>query len=275
MQLATKFGRHSSAIRRDRPLTEDEMRAAAPSIFAPGKHDSRSERYTYIPTIEIVRGMQKEGFEPFMVGQGRSHVEGKAPFTKHIVRFRRPDDITKSDGAPEIVQINAHDGTAAHQLLAGYIKWLCMNSMVVGEQFADVRVQHKGDIVGQVIQGAYTILDETVRVTDSRDAMRAVQLAAPEQSAFARAALRLRYEEHSPIEPAQLLTPRRFEDRPGDLWSVFNRVQENMIQGGLEGRTVGNRATRTRAINGIDQNTALNRGLWTLAEEMRRLKSMN
>ena len=30
---------------------------------------------------------------------------------------------------------------------------------------------------------------------------------------------------------------------------------------------------RTREINGIDQNTAINRALWTLAEEMKNLKT--
>ena len=34
----------------------------------------------------------------------------------------------------------------------------------------------------------------------------------------------------------------------------------------------GNR-TKTRPIQGIDQNVQLNRGLWVLAEEMRKLKA--
>jgi hypothetical protein len=54
------------------------MRAAAPSIFALGKHASRSDRYTYIHTIEVLRGLRKEDFEPFMVAQGASRIEGKA-----------------------------------------------------------------------------------------------------------------------------------------------------------------------------------------------------
>ena len=60
---------HPRAAQR-RPLSEDQMRQAAPSIFADGKHASRSERYTYIPTIDVLRGLRREGFEPFMVAQG-------------------------------------------------------------------------------------------------------------------------------------------------------------------------------------------------------------
>ena len=86
--LATRFARNSRVLRADAPLSEDQMRSAAPSVFAEGKHASRSKRYTYIPTIDVLRGLRKEGFEPFMVAQGQSRVEGKAEFTRHMIRMR-------------------------------------------------------------------------------------------------------------------------------------------------------------------------------------------
>ena len=86
--LATRFARNVNVLRSATPLAEEQMRRAAPSIFAAGKHASRSERYTYIPTIEVLRGLKTEGFEPFMVAQGRSRIEGKAEYTKHLIRMR-------------------------------------------------------------------------------------------------------------------------------------------------------------------------------------------
>ena len=74
--LATRFARNTFVVRSETPLADDQMRQAAPSIFAAGKHESRSERYTYIPTIEVLRGLREEGFEPFMVAQGKSRIEG-------------------------------------------------------------------------------------------------------------------------------------------------------------------------------------------------------
>ena len=62
------------------------------------------------------------------------------------------------------------------------------------------------------------------------------------------------------------------------LWQTFNVIQENLIRGGLDGRrqTADGRIrrSRTRPINGIDQNVGLNRALWTLAEGMQRLKGV-
>jgi hypothetical protein len=37
-------------IRSDAPLSNDEIARVAPSIFAEEAHDSRSDRYLYIPT---------------------------------------------------------------------------------------------------------------------------------------------------------------------------------------------------------------------------------
>jgi hypothetical protein len=63
--LATRFDkRHASETGSDHPLSDAEMKAAVPSVFAPGKAASRSERYTYIPTIEVLEGLRREGFEP-------------------------------------------------------------------------------------------------------------------------------------------------------------------------------------------------------------------
>ena len=65
-----------------------------------------------------------------------------------------------------------------------------------------------------------------------------------------------------------MLTPRRYEDRRDDLWTVYNRVQESLIKGGLSGRTVQGKNNRTRAVTSIDGDVKLNRALWVMAENM-------
>ena len=97
-QLATRFSRNTHVLRSSIPLAEDQMRRAAPSVFAEGKRASRSERYTYIPTIDVLRGRRKDGFEPFVVAQSKSRIEGKAEFTKHMIRMR---DACQVDAKPE------------------------------------------------------------------------------------------------------------------------------------------------------------------------------
>lgn len=53
MRLASRFGRINQ-IRRDRPLTHEELMQYTPRVFGEEKHASRSERYAYIPTITLL-----------------------------------------------------------------------------------------------------------------------------------------------------------------------------------------------------------------------------
>ncbi len=271
--LASRFASRSPSLRSDRPLSDEQIRSVAPSIFAQAAHESRSARYTYIPTIEVLAGLRREGFEPFMVCQTRVRHEHKREHTKHMIRLRHADQITGRE-ANEIILLNSHDGTSSYQMLAGLFRFVCSNGMVCGETAGDIRVRHNGDVVGEVIEGAFQVLESFEQADTQREAMQALTVNPGEQAAFARASLALKYDQDdgaTPVTESQVLMPRRFEDQRDDLWTTFNRVQENLVKGGLEGRSRNGRATRTRPVNGIDQNVKLNRALWVLAEEMRRL----
>ena len=47
-------------ISRNQPLTTDDMARLAPSALAREASDGMSQRYTYIPTIEVINGMRQE-----------------------------------------------------------------------------------------------------------------------------------------------------------------------------------------------------------------------
>lgn len=277
--LATRFGRTSYVVRSETPLAEDLMRKAAPSIFASGKHDSRSERYTYIPTIEVLRGLRKEGFEPFMVAQSKSRIEGKTEFTKHMIRMRHASAVSARPEVNEIILINSHDGASSYQMLAGVFRFVCCNGLVVGTVANDIRIPHKGNIRAEVIEGAFRVVNDFEAVDASTEGMKALTLRPEEEQAFATAALALRYGDRTesqapaPITADQLIEPRRPEDLGHSLWASFQRIQENTLRGGQQGSSVQGRRLKTRAVGSIDRSVNLNRALWVLAEEMRRLKA--
>ena len=274
MQLASRFASRSPVLRSERPLSDDQIRAVAPSIFADAPHESRSERYSYIPTATVLQELRGEGFEPFMVTQTRVRNDDRRDYTKHMIRLRHSSQINGRE-ANEIILLNSHDGTSSYQMLAGMFRFVCSNGLVCGDTVADVRVPHKGDVAAHVIEGAYEVLHGFDRAQESRDAMRAITLDAGESEVFARAALALKYDEDkpAPITESQILMPRRHDDDRRDLWSVFNRTQENLTKGGLHGRNANGRRQSTRPVQGIDQNIRLNRALWLLADGMRALKA--
>ncbi|EFH4949354.1 DUF945 domain-containing protein, partial [Escherichia coli] len=107
-RLASRFGA-ANLIRRDRPLTREELFRVVPSVFSEDKHESRSERYTYIPTISLLDSLQREGFQPFFACQTRVRDPGRREHTKHMLRLRREGQITGKQ-VPEIILLNSHDG---------------------------------------------------------------------------------------------------------------------------------------------------------------------
>jgi len=62
MTLSTRFEKNSTSFRSPAPLDNSQLFRVAPSIFAENAHESRSNRYTYIPTIDVLDGLRKEGF---------------------------------------------------------------------------------------------------------------------------------------------------------------------------------------------------------------------
>ncbi|WJV56212.1 DUF932 domain-containing protein (plasmid) [Pectobacteriaceae bacterium CE70] len=273
MRLASRFGAKNQ-IRRDRPLTNDELASVVPSVFSEEKHGSRSKRYTYIPTIQLLDSLRKEGFQPFFACQTRVRDEARKGHTKHMLRLRREQQITSSE-VPEIILLNSHDGSSSYQMLPGIFRFVCANGMVCGEDFGEVRVPHKGDVTGQVIEGAYEVLGIFDKVDEHMNIMKDIPLNRDEQDLFAQAALMYRYGEEDkkiPVTPASVLMPRRREDCQNDLWVTFQRVQENMIKGGLTGRSEKGKRTTTRAVNGIDGDVKLNRALWMIAEQFKKMK---
>lgn len=274
MQLASRF-RNQVSFRSHVPLTEAQIMAVAPSIYAEEKHASRSDRYTCIPTGDVLRGLEKEGFSPFMVCQARPRDADKHQHAKHMVRLRHASQIDSRE-ANEIILLNSHDGSSSYQMLAGVFRFVCSNGMVSGDTLSDIRIRHKGNIVANVVEGAFRVLEDFEQIGGQMEGMKALTLNPGEQNAFAHAALALKYDTElapAPVTESQILLPRRPEDAGRDLWTTFNRVQENMIKGGLRGRSANGQVRQTREVTGIDQNIKLNRALWLLSEEMRKLKA--
>lgn len=117
-QLATRFGRNAHQISRRDPLDNEALYRHVPSIFAREAHDSRSERYVYVPTIDIVEGLRREGWFPFFAVQSVPRDGSRHGHAKHMLRLRRDGGIGKAEAA-EVIIVNSHDGTSAYQLVFG------------------------------------------------------------------------------------------------------------------------------------------------------------
>lgn len=274
--------------RASRELSNQDLAKLAPSIFSQSGAENTSSRYKHISTLEVVEGLRKEGFAPVNAFQSRTRIEGRELFTKHIIRFRQAGLQPTVGGLfPEVVLINSHDGTSAYKLMAGLYRLVCSNGMVAGKEYEALRVYHKGDVVGNVIEGTYSVIKDGQKMIEASDHMSSIQLNRDERRILAEAAHEIRFEGDADGEgfaPEKFLEARRWSERDKtDLFTLFNIAQENVIKGGVRGfrydteivngqpMQIKKRAT-TREVKNIDRNTALNRALWSMAEKMAELK---
>ena len=262
-----------NTFRSTSPITGDQFARYAPSVLATQAHQSRSDRYTVIPTIDILRGMWKEGFAPYEVRQSLTRDASRREFTRHMVRLRHRGLLGSGDEVPEIILINSHDGASSYQLLAGYFRFVCSNGLIAGDVTQDVRIRHTGDVVGNVIEGSYEVLKNVQEIEHRKQAFKGIELNRGEQLLLANEAIQLRWDDKAPVSADRILTPHRHEDAAPTLWNTFNVIQENLIKGGQQGRASTGRRMTTRAVTGLQQDVKLNRALWSLAEKMADLKA--
>lgn len=258
-------------------LSDEQIRNQAPSIFAAAPVAGVSERYTFLPTAQIVGRMRQEGWAPVEVQQQAVRVEGRMGFQKHVIRFQRRDEIAKpGEFTPEIALVNSHDRSSAYQIHGALYRFVCANGLMVSDSTIErVSIRHSGRETDEVIAASFSMLAQIPQLTERVNAFRARQLTPAEQHQFAERALQLRWDDlrFSPVGVEKILWPRRTEDTGADLWTVYNRVQENLLRGGQrdwhQRRENGRRIGKSRPITGLDESIRVNKQLWELAEALR------
>lgn len=260
-------------------LPDSELMATAPSVFASGAMPGVSDRYTFLPTAQIVSAMRGEGWKPIEARQSRPRTDARRGYQLHAVRFQRRDIIAEQgEFAPEVIVVNSHDRSSGYELRAGLYRFACSNGLMVADSLIPaVHVRHTGQELGQIIQASFQILEQLPRLSDRVADFRSVGLSSVAANQFAAQALAIRYPDPAlaPIRAEQLLQPRRAEDAGMDLWNVANRCQENLLRGGMRDYNRVNRAGQLfrpmRSISGLASNVRINLGIWDLAESFRQL----
>lgn len=266
---------------RGQSLSDDQLRSVVPSIFALEPWQKMSEKYRFVPTIQVLDKLRSEGFYAVRATQGRTRIEGKRDFTRHMLRLRHKDFDLRYVGQeiPEFVLLNSHDGTSAYQLYAGIFRVACLNGMIVESgDIGKVRARHSGhaDLPSQVIDASFEVIERVPQVMQQVEEFKQLRLPPPQQRAFANAASELRSSSLE-VAPDQLLAPRRTADRPQfsdgsrNLWETANVVQENILRGGVTAFNANNQRRHTRAVTAVADDVKINRGIWRLAEEMKKL----
>jgi hypothetical protein len=260
-------------------ISDDELRQLTPSIFASQPIEGVSDRYSFLPTSSILKGMRENGWVPVRAEQQSVRTEARRGFQKHLIRFARAEHLDtweKNQVRPEVVLLNSHDKSSAYQLHCGLFRLVCSNGMVVCDgTFQRISIKHSGFNPDSVIKASFRVFGAVPDIMNKVQLFQDRILTDAERLALATGAATYRWEDpnKAPVNASMLLNPRRYGDGAKDLWTTLNTVQENVIRGGQRDysrrRPDGSRMPKSRAIKGIDEDMKLNKALWQMAEVLR------
>jgi hypothetical protein len=259
------------------------------SVMADRPADHTSDRYSFIPTKTVINLLDRHGW--YVNHAREANSKKHAGFQKHVIRFRRTEDLGRKLEVDEIVTEailkTAHDGTTQFDLGGGFQRCWCDNQCTVDAgTVAKHRIKHIGYTDGAVLNAINSIAKDMPKISQKMMQLKSIEVNSNEKFIFANQALDLiikpeKWETYNKAETIKkLLKPKRFQDQSDNLWNLFNIVQEKLIKG--DRYLISNQMVRTfdyygrdmkyangekvRGITSIDRDSKVNEELWSLAE---------
>jgi len=256
-------------------MSVKQMKKQTPSIFTKTAAPTVSDKFTHIPTFKVIEDMSQLGWNVVDCKEVKARKEGTKGFQKHLVVFRNPDVVINgADGDtvfPQILLTNSNDGKNAFTFTAGLFRMVCENGLVIStEQFNDVKMRHMGYTFEELQAQIREMVEQLPLTVESMNKMKQIQLNEEQAQALAKKALTTRFTEEQveniQIDLDQLLEPTRDEDKGTDLWTVFNVIQEKILNGDFN-YISGVKQRKARKVKNFKQDMEINQKLFAMAAE--------
>ena len=256
-------------------LSKKELREICPVIFAEKASDEVSKHYTHIPTSKVIDDMATLGWGVVDAKSVKARKNSTKGYQKHLVVFRNNDVVINGEDGdtvfPQVLLTNSHDGKNAFTFTAGLFRMVCENGLVISTtQFEDVKMRHMGYTFEELQVKIKGMVEKLPLTVESMNKMKNIELEEEKAVEFAKKALTTRFNEKEmkriKINIKDILTPVRVEDSGKDLWSIFNVVQEKVIDGDFT-YIAGGKVRKARQIKNFRQDQKVNKELFELALE--------
>jgi hypothetical protein len=257
-------------------LSKKQIQEIAPSVFTNRPSSEVSEKYTHIPTEKVIDDMELLGWKPVEAKQVNARNEKTRGFQKHLLVFRNNDIVINGEDGdtvyPQILLTNSHDGKNSFTFTAGLFRMICANGLVIAdEQFEDVKMRHMGYTFEDLQVMIKEMVEKLPLTVESMNKMKLVKLEEVTMLNLAKSLLDIRVEgtdnTYDPSAIEEVLECQRKKDEGMGLWEVFNRVQENIIEGNFHYKTKKGKVRQARVIKNFKQDIDLNKGMFKKAME--------
>lgn len=218
-----------------------------------------------VPMNEVIDDLRQLGWFPYDVRQARTTRADNLNTQAHMVKFRQEKDFKPmqnvGDEIFELLSLNSHNGRIPLSFFSGVFRLACENGLVIMQQeFGNFKVKHIGFTFTEMEELIINHVSKTQDAAKFIKEFKKIELQDKQRIELASTI----HKELNIKQPVELLmTPHRAEDDKGDLWTVFNVIQENITKGGLyylKGEK--NRKVKTRPIKNIKRDVDANLVMW-------------
>ena len=252
-------------------LNDLQLREVCPTIFQERPSSETSKHYTHIPTYKVINDMRALGWDVIDAQQVSARTKGTIGFQKHLVTFQNDDVVIDGDDGdtvfPRVLLTNSHDGKNAFKFQAGLFRLICSNGLVISDHnFSKLKIRHMGYDFSELKTTINELVSALPLTVESMNKFKQTEIDEAAKIDFAVKAIGLRFgkDNRLEIDYEQLIKPTRKEDEGNDVWSIYNVVQEKLIDGDFE-YVSGTKLRKARKIKNFKQDLELNQKLFDLA----------
>jgi hypothetical protein len=207
----------------------------------------------YIPTLDVITKLQDSGWHLKGVAEQRGK---NRKISNNFIQLQHPDFAIKNNKGKDeaytsITISNSCNGAQPLQMSLGMFRQVCSNGMIRFDEHAESqKIKHTEINSRDLDRFVISMNSKANKLLTEVNEMKHKGLSIEDMRKLAREAARLRYNNLDEINIDDLFAVNRVEDESNDLWTVFNRIQENL----------------THDVSNMNEDIRLNQQLFSLVE---------
>ena len=246
----------------------DKLIAFTPSLSAAWRqHQQIDSKPFYNETIDIVSSLKDKGWNVDGVYENRNKKSRK--IANHCVKLTHPDLTmkigNKNEGFANMYITNSCNGSSPLNMDFGMYRLVCRNGHIIKDIVADTKIKHTEKDYNRLPQIIANLEDKIQPMFKKFESFKNTTLTSSQLKDLLYNASKLRdFDRNTSLAVRnQLLNVHRDEDKGDDLWSVYNRLQENLIKPNM---LVGPDGKIISGVNNPLENIKVNQDLYELVE---------
>ncbi len=246
------------------------------SFIQDQRHVTKTDKFQPIKPELIESVLANHGFNLASLKTGKARNADRANHQTTVARYRATTEMKIGGHYLDIVAKVPHLYGAV-ELFLGTYRVICSNGLTVGTKFVSVKIKHLGNPIAEIEQALPILVAQGQAMQDDMQEMKQRVLSRSEMDSLARGIATLRLSgipNVSQVQWDQLLVARRQDDMLPDLYTTFNRIQENIVRHGFQyittsqnetGETVIRNGTARKIGETSVRSIEMNAKMWDLA----------